>query len=58
MATSTVRVVRTVSAVRAAVAEWRAAGETSRVRADDGQPARGHLSLAALGARGGAHASS
>ena len=51
MATSTVRVVRTVSAVRAAVGEWRAAGETVAFAPTMGNLHAGHMSLAALGAQ-------
>ena len=51
MATNTVRVVRTVSAVRAAVGEWRAAGETVAFAPTMGNLHAGHMSLAALGAQ-------
>jgi pantoate--beta-alanine ligase len=46
--TSAVRVVRTVSAVRAAVAEWRARRETIAFAPTMGNLHAGHLSLAAL----------
>lgn len=45
-----VRVVHTVSAVRAAVAEWRSAGETIAFAPTMGNLHAGHMSLAALGA--------
>jgi pantoate--beta-alanine ligase len=45
-------VVHTVSAVRAAVAEWRNAGETIAFAPTMGNLHAGHLSLAALGAQG------
>jgi len=49
--TGTVRVVRTVSAVRAAVAEWRAAGEAVAFAPTMGNLHAGHMSLAALSAQ-------
>lgn len=51
MATTAVRVVRTVSAVRAAVAQWRVAGENIAFAPTMGNLHAGHMSLAALGAR-------
>jgi pantoate--beta-alanine ligase len=51
VATDTVRVVRTASAVRAAVASWRAARETVAFAPTMGNLHAGHLSLASLGAR-------
>ncbi len=51
MATNTVRVVHTVSAVRAAVGEWRKAGETVAFAPTMGNLHAGHMSLAALGAQ-------
>ena len=51
MATSTVRVVHTVSDVRTVVAEWRAAGETVAFAPTMGNLHAGHMSLAALGAQ-------
>jgi pantoate--beta-alanine ligase len=50
VATSDVRVVHTVSEVRAAVAAWRSAGETVAFAPTMGNLHAGHLSLAALGA--------
>lgn len=49
--TSTVRVARTTSAVRAAVAEWRAAGEGVAFAPTMGNLHAGHMSLAALAAQ-------
>ena len=51
MATNTVRVVHTVSAVRAAVGEWRKAGETVAFAPTMGNLHAGHMSLAALSAQ-------
>ncbi len=51
MASSAVRVVHTVSDVRAAVAAWRAAGDTIAFAPTMGNLHAGHMSLAALGAR-------
>ena len=51
MATNSVRVARTVSAVRAAVGEWRAANETIAFAPTMGNLHAGHMSLAALGAQ-------
>ena len=51
MATSAVRVVHTVSDVRAAVAAWRRAGDTVAFAPTMGNLHAGHLSLAALGAK-------
>lgn len=46
--TSTLRVVKSVSAVRAAVAEWRAAGDSIAFAPTMGNLHAGHMSLAAL----------
>ena len=54
MATNTVRVVHTVSAVRAAVGEWRKAGETVAFAPTMGNLHAGHMSLAALSAQAAA----
>ena len=51
MASSAVRVVHTVSDVRAVVAAWRAAGDTIAFAPTMGNLHPGHMSLAALGAR-------
>jgi pantoate--beta-alanine ligase len=51
VATNAVRVVHTVSDVRAAVAAWRRAGETIAFAPTMGNLHAGHLSLAALGAQ-------
>ncbi|HUQ51649.1 MAG TPA: pantoate--beta-alanine ligase [Gammaproteobacteria bacterium] len=51
MATNAVRVVHTVSDVRAAVAAWRQAGETVAFAPTMGNLHAGHMSLAALGAQ-------
>jgi pantoate--beta-alanine ligase len=51
VATSAVRVVHTVSDVRAAVAAWRRAGDTVAFAPTMGNLHAGHLSLAALGAK-------
>ena len=51
MGASAVRVVHTVRDVRAAVAAWRAAGETIAFAPTMGNLHAGHVSLAALGAR-------
>ena len=51
MGSSDVRVVHTVSDVRAAIAAWRAAGETIAFAPTMGNLHGGHMSLAALGAR-------
>ena len=51
MATNTVRVVHTVSAVRAALGEWRKAGETVAFAPTMGNLHAGHMSLAALSAQ-------
>ena len=48
---STVRIVHTVSDVRAVVAEWRTAGETVAFAPTMGNLHGGHMSLAALGAQ-------
>jgi pantoate--beta-alanine ligase len=48
--TRSVRVVHTVGAVRAAVAEWRRAGETVAFAPTMGNLHAGHISVAALGA--------
>jgi pantoate--beta-alanine ligase len=49
--TNAARVVRTVSAVRSAVAAWRKAGETVAFAPTMGNLHAGHMSLAALGAQ-------
>lgn len=51
MTTRSLRTVSTVSAVREAVARWRAAGETIAFAPTMGNLHAGHLSLARLGAR-------
>jgi pantoate--beta-alanine ligase len=51
VATNAVRVVHTVSEVRASVAAWRSAGETIAFAPTMGNLHAGHISLAALGAR-------
>ena len=48
MATGTVRIVDSVSAVRAVVAEWRAAGDDFAFAPTMGNLHAGHMSLAAL----------
>jgi pantoate--beta-alanine ligase len=51
VANTNLRVVSTVSAVRASVAEWRAAGEKVAFAPTMGNLHAGHMSLAALGAQ-------